>query len=186
MKIMHIVKGAFSLLCMAFAVMFCFEVNAYAVNSADINGGADIAIKTLRETTGSRDVLDKAKGVLVFPGVFKGAAGVGGEYGEGVLKVGGSNDGYYSIGAISLGLSVGVEKKSIVLAFMTDDALKSFKESNGWTIGGEGSLAVVTVGTGYVNSIATANKPVIAFVFGQKGLMLDLSLAGAKVSKIER
>ena len=174
------------LLCMVFALAFCFEVNSYAVSANDINSGADIAIKNLREKKGPAEVLDKAKGVLVFPGVFKGAIGLGGEYGEGALRIGNRTDGYYNIGAISFGLSLGGEKKSIVIAFMTDDALKNFKEGSGWTIGGEGSLAVVTVGAGYENSVATANKPIIAFVFGEKGLMYDLSLNGAKVTKINR
>ena len=175
-----------SILCTVFAVMFCFEVNLYAVSSTDINYGADIAIKNLSEKQGPREVLEKAKGVLIFPGVFKAAIGFGGEYGEGALRVGSRTDSYYSIGAISFGLSLGGEKKSIVMAFMTDDALKNFREGSGWTIGGEGSLAVVTVGAGYENSIATVNKPIIAFVFGEKGLMYDLSLNGAKVTKIER
>ena len=98
----------------------------------------------------------------------------------------GKKEGYYNIGAISFGLSFGGEKKSIVIAFMTDDALKNFKEGSGWTIGGEGSLAVITVGAGYEGSVATVNKPIIAFVFGEKGLMYDLSLNGSKVSKIDR
>ena len=186
MKTMHMVKGAVALLCMAFVVMFCMETYSYAVSADDINRGVDISLKTLHEKKGSAEVLDKAKGVLIFPGVFKGAIGIGGEYGEGALRVWGKTDGYYSIGAISFGLSLGGEKKSIAIAFMTDDALKNFKEGSGWTIGGEGSLAVVTVGAGYENSIATANKPIIAFVFGEKGLMYDLSLNGAKVTKINR
>ena len=187
MKIRRMARGALSLLCMIFAVTFCLEINLYAVSAKDINSGADIALKSLREKAGPREVLDKAKGILVFPGVFKGAIGLGAEYGEGELRTTwGHTDGYYSIGAISFGLSLGGEKKSIVIAFMTDDALKNFKAGSGWTIGGEGSLAVVTIGAGYEGSVATVNKPIIAFVFGEKGLMYDLSLNGAKVTKIQR
>ncbi len=188
MKTMNIVKRASALLCMAFALMFGLQTDSYAglISTRDINDGANIAIKNLREKKGPAEVLDKAKGILVFPGVFKAAIGLGGEYGEGAFRVGGRTEGYYSIGAVSFGLSLGGEKKSIVLAFMTDDALKNFREGSGWTIGGEGSLAVVTVGAGYENSIATVNKPIIAFVFGEKGLMYDLSLNGAKVTKINK
>ena len=180
------IRRALALSCMAFALMFCFEVNSYAVSAEDINRGIDISLKNLSEKQGPREVLEKAKGILVFPGVFKGAIGIGGEYGEGGLRVNGKTDGYYNIAALSFGLSLGGEKKSIVIAFMTDNALKDFKEGSGWTIGGDGSLAVVVVGAGYEGSIATSNKPILAFVFGEKGLMYDLSLDGAKVSKIER
>ena len=179
-------KRIVSIFCIAFVVLFCAQTYSYAVSAEDINRGVDITLKSLHEKKGSAEVLDKAKGVLVFPGVFKGAIGLGGEYGEGALRVRGKTDSYYNIGAISFGLSLGGEKKSVVIAFMTDDALKNFKEGSGWTIGGEGSLAVVTVGAGYEGSIATVNKPIIAFVFGEKGLMYDLSLNGAKVTKIQR
>ena len=85
MKTMHLVREAFSFLCMAFALMFCFEVNSYAVSAKDIDSGADVALKTLRDIKGGGEVIDQAKGILVFPGVFKGAAGVGAQYGEGAL-----------------------------------------------------------------------------------------------------
>lgn len=179
-------KGPVALLCILTALAIFMPAYSYAVSADDINFGADKALKTLREQKGAREVLDKAKGMLVFPGVFKGAIGIGGQYGEGVLRIGNRSEGYYSIAAISFGLSLGGEKKSIVIAFLTDDALKNFKEGSGWTIGGEGSLAVVTLGAGYESSIATVNKPIIAFVFGEKGLMYDLSLNGSKVTKIQR
>ena len=186
MKTTHMVRGAVSLLCMVFVLIFGLQTYSYAVSATDIKAGVDLSLKTLRNTEGVGDVIDKAKGLLVFPGVFKGAIGLGGEYGEGALREWGKSVGYYSIGAISFGLSLGGEKKSIVIAFMTDDALKNFKEGSGWTIGGEGSLAVVTVGAGYEGSVATVNKPIMAFVFGEKGLMYDLSLNGSKVTKINR
>lgn len=180
-------KTIASVLCMVFALTFGFEVNSYAlISAADVNNGADIAIKTLREKKGPAEVLDKAKGVLIFPGVFKGAIGFGGEYGEGVLRVGNKADSYYNIAAVSFGFSLGGEKKSIVFAFMTDDALKNMKEGSGWTIGSEASLAVAVVGAGSEASIATVNKPIIAFVFGEKGLMYDLSLNGAKVTRMNK
>ncbi len=186
MKTIQMVRGTLSFLCMAFVLMFCVQAESRAalISAKDINNGVDTALKTLNEKKGANEILNKAKGVLVFPGVFKGAIWIGGEYGEGALRIKGKTDSYYNIADISFGLSLGGEKKSIVIAFMTDDALKNFKEGSGWTIGGEGSLAVVTVGAGYENSVATANKPLIAFVFGEKGLMGDLSLNGAKVTKI--
>lgn len=186
MKTIYMLKGALSVLCMVFILMFCVQTNSHAalISAKDIDQGVDVALKTLHEKKGPGEILDKAKGILVFPGVFKGAIGLGAEYGEGALRIRGKSDSYYNIANISFGFSLGGEKKSIVIAFMTDDSLKNFKEGSGWTIGGEGSLAVVVVGAGYENSIATANKPLIAFVFSEKGLMLDLSLAGAKVTKI--
>ncbi|MDP2913533.1 MAG: hypothetical protein Q8N91_05955 [Candidatus Omnitrophota bacterium] len=56
----------------------------------------------------------------------------------------------------------------------------------GWKIGADASVAVIAIGAGSEISTAVANKPVAGFVFGQKGLMYDLSLNGAKVTKIQR
>ena len=186
MKTMHMVKGAFSLLCMAFALIFCFGVNAYAVSAQDIDAGVDVSLKTLRSMNGGGDVIDKAKGLLVFPGVFKAGIGIGGEYGEGALRIQGKTVDYYSTAAASIGFQLGGEKKSIIIAFMTDEALKNFRDSQGWKIGADATVAVIALGAGTQISSQISNKPIVAFVFGEKGLMYDLSINGAKVTKIER
>ena len=66
---------------------------------------------------------DKAAGVLVFPRVTKGGVGVAGEFGEGVLQVNGKTVGYYSVGAASVGLTLGLAKHSEIIMFMTQDSL---------------------------------------------------------------
>lgn len=181
------VRGMFSILCIIVALTFCFQADSYALISAqDINEGADIALKAVRDKKGGGEILDKAKGVLIFPGVFKAGIGIGGEYGEGCLRIRNKTVDYYSIAGISIGFELGGQKKSIVIAFMTDDAFKQFRDSDGWKIGTDASVAVITLGAGTEGSTATWNKPIIAFTFGQKGLMYDLSLKGAKVSKINR
>ena len=173
-------------ICMVFVLMFCLGTYSYAVSAKDIDAGVEISLKTLRDTRGGGDVIDKAKGLLVFPGVFKAGMGIGGEYGEGALRIHGKTVDYYSTAAASIGFQLGGEKKSIIIAFMNDDVLKNFRDSMGWKIGADASVAVVAIGAGSTISSAVANKPIVAFVFGEKGLMYDLSLNGAKVSKIER
>jgi len=187
MKVMYTIKKALPFLCVIVALTFSLQENSYALVSArDINDGIDMAIKTVREKRGGSEIIDKAKGLLVFPGVFKAGIGIGGEYGEGGLRVHGKTVAYYSIAAASIGFQLGGEKKSIVIAFMTDEAFNQFKNSDGWRAGVDASVAVIALGAGTEPSTATTNKPIVAFVFGQKGLMYDLSLEGAKVSKIQR
>ncbi len=186
MKTMHIVRGAFSLLCMVFVLMFCLETYSYAVSAKDIDAGVNVSLKTLRDINGGGDVIDKAKGLLIFPSVFKGAIGIGGEYGEGALRIHGKTVDYYSTAAASIGFQLGGQKKTIIIAFMTDEALKNFRDSAGWKIGADASVAVIALGAGTQMSSAVSNKPIVAFVFGEKGLMYDLSLNGAKVTKIQR
>jgi len=186
MKTMDIARGVFSLLCMVFMFLFCMETSLYAVSAKDIDAGVEIALKALRDIKGGGDVIDKARGLLIFPGVFKGAIGIGGEYGEGALRIRGNKAGYYSTAAASIGFQWGGEKKSIIIAFMTDEVLKNFRDSEGWKIGADASVAVIALGAGTQVSSAISNKPIVAFVFGEKGLMYDLSLNGAKVTKIQR
>ncbi len=186
MKTMHIVRGALPLLCVAFAVMFFSPTYSYAVTAANIDAGADVSLKTLSGMNGGADVINRAKGILVFPGVFKAAAGVGLDYGEGALRINGKTVDYYSTSAASLGVQLGGQKKTIIIAFMTDDSLKSFRKWKGWQIGADASVAVITVGAGTQMRSAVANKPIVAFVFDEKGLMFDLSLNGEKITKIKR
>jgi len=186
MKTMYMIRRAFYILCVVFMSISCLQTYAYAVSAKEIDAGVEIALKNLRDINGGGDVINKAKGLLIFPGVFKGAIGIGGEYGEGALRIRGTKAGYYSTAAASIGFQLGGQKKSIIIAFMTDEALKNFRNSEGWKVGADASVAIITVGAGTQVSSAISNKPIVAFVFGEKGLMYDLSINGAKVTKIQR
>ncbi|MDD4956291.1 MAG: lipid-binding SYLF domain-containing protein [Candidatus Omnitrophica bacterium] len=183
MKVAKIAKIA---LCVVMALAFSMGTPAYAVTAADIDAGVKISLDKLEKIDGGDTVINGAKGMLVFPSVFKAAIGFGGEYGEGALIEAGQTDGYYSTAAASFGLQLGGQKKTIIIAFMTDDALNNFKKSEGWKIGADASVAVIAIGAGTQISSAISNKPIVAFVFDEKGLMYDLSINGAKVTKITR
>ena len=132
----------------------------------------------------SRQLMQQAKGVLVFPKMFKAGLVVGGEYGEGALRVGGKSVEYYSASAGSIGLTAGAEQKSVFMLFMTDPALAQFRQSNGWTAGADASVALVNVGASGSTSTDVAQRPIVGYVLSQGGLMLDASLNGTKVSKL--
>lgn len=127
---------------------------------------------------------DKAAGVLVFPRVTKGGVGVAGEFGEGVLQVNGKTVGYYSVGAASVGLTLGLAKHSEIIMFMTQDSLQKFTSSDGWSIGADAGITVVSGGASGSYDTQTQQKPILGFVFAEKGLIADLSLEGSKISKI--
>ena len=74
---------------------------------------------------------DKAHGVLIFPSVIKAGFGIGGEYGEGALLVGGQIADYYSVASASIGFQLGVQVKTQILLFMNDDVLTGFRQSDG-------------------------------------------------------
>ena len=127
----------------------------------------------------------KAAGMLVFPRVTKGGIGIGGEHGDGALLVGGKTMGYYSVGAASVRLTLGLAKHSEIIMFMTQEALDKFTSSDGWSIGADAGITVVSGGANGSYDTQTQQKPILGFVFGEKGLIGDLSLQGSKISKIK-
>src|SRR5215472_6429681 len=124
-----------------------------------------------------------AAAVLVFPSITKAGVGVGGEHGNGALLENGKTVGYYSISGASVGLTLGMSRHSQIILFNTTEARDMFLNDGNWSFGANASIAVMRKDTGGIDS-ETLKKPVVAFVFGEKGLMGDASLQGAKISKI--
>ncbi len=156
-----------------------------SAKATEMNASVDRALADLYEKVpGSQDLAQKAKGILVFPTVYKGGAGIGGEYGKGALRVKGQTVDYYQTLTASFGFQLGGQAKSMVFMFMTDPALQDFRSSAGWQVGGTASVALVTLGASGKIDAATLTKPVLAFVYGNTGLMYDVSVEGTKVSKI--
>lgn len=150
-----------------------------------INGEVDGALSRLYATVpGSRDLVRRARGVLVFPEVLNAGFVVGGSYGEGALRVGNRTTGYYQVGSISVGWQAGAQSKALILAFMTQDALDRFRESNGWAVGADATVAVAKIGANGVLDTNTAQQPIVGFVVTNAGLMAGLSLQGTKISRL--
>jgi len=129
--------------------------------------------------------VDKAVGALIFSRVTKGGAGVAGEFGEGVLQVKGETVNYYSVGSASVGLTLGVARHSEIILFMTQDALDRFLASKGGAVGADTAVAVVSEGAGGQYDSAVTGKPILGFIFGEKGFLADVSLEGSKITKIK-
>jgi lipid-binding SYLF domain-containing protein len=123
-------------------------------------------------------------GILVFPSVIKAGIGFGGEYGEGILLNQQRVEGYYNLISASFGFQLGVQERSVIIMFMTKDALRGFEERAGWKVGVDGSVAIITVGIGGSIDTDKVVSPVIGFILDQKGLMYNLTLEGSKISRI--
>jgi lipid-binding SYLF domain-containing protein len=160
---------------------------ALAASKAEIDASVSTAMKNFHSLNpANKELLHKAAGVVVFPRVTKGGIGVAGEYGEGVLRVNHQTVGYYSISSASVGLTLGMAKHSEIIMFMTQDALDKFMNSKGWSIGADTGVALIKTGAGGDYDTQTLKKPILGFVFGEKGLIGDLSLEGTKINPIDR
>jgi lipid-binding SYLF domain-containing protein len=150
-----------------------------------IDADVDSTLQRLYTTVGgSRELVAKASGVLVFPSVIQAGFVVGAQYGKGSLRVGGHTVGYYSTTSGSFGLQAGAQSKALIFLFMTQDALNKFRSSNGWSAGADASVALVRMGANGTIDTTTASKPVQAFVLTNAGLMAEASLEGTKLSRL--
>lgn len=169
------------------AALLLSPAQTFAASAAELDASVKEALDVFAEQVdGAQSFLDQAAGYLVFPRVIKVGVGVGGETGEGALIVGGRTAGYYRTASGSIGFQLGAQAKSIVIAFMTPESLDKFRDSAGWKVGVDGSVALIDIGAGKAIDSTSINDPVVGFVFGAKGLMYNLTLEGSKITKIDK
>ena len=103
--------------------------------AAEIDQSVSAALRDLyAHNDAARSLGKKAKAVLVFPDIKKGAFIVGAQWGYGALRKGSRTVGYYRTAAASYGFQAGVKKFGYALFFMTDSALAYLDASGGWAI----------------------------------------------------
>ena len=158
----------------------------YASSKAELNASAADAVTHFYALSPmNKQLADKAVGMLIFSQVTKGGAGVAGEYGEGVLQLKGRTVNYYSVGSASIGLTLGLAEHSEIIMFMTPESLRKFTQGGDWSVGADTAVAMMKQGAGGQYDSMTVDKPILGFVFGEKGLIGDLSLEGSKISRIK-
>ena len=164
----------------------CQITAAVAASKQEIDAKVREAIRNFyKHTSAGEELAHKSSGMLVFPDVVKAGIGIGGEYGEGALLVGGKTVAYYSTASASIGFQLGAQIKSQIILFMNPKVLAQFRKSDGWKAGVDGSVALATLGAGGDIDTNTARKPIIGFIFSNKGLMYNLTFEGSKITRIE-
>jgi lipid-binding SYLF domain-containing protein len=158
---------------------------AEAASRAELDASASQALAQLYgESRKARELGRRARAVLIFPSLIKAGFIVGGQGGEGVLRIHGRTDGYYSLGAASFGFQAGAQKTSLALFFITQSALDYLHKSSGWALGAGPSITVIDQGASVGLSTTSLTQDVYAMVFGRKGLMGGISLNGSKITRI--
>ena len=151
-----------------------------------IDVGIDTTLARLNTAVpDARELVSKASGVLVFPSVITAGFVIGGQYGDGALRIHNATAGYYNLASLSVGLQIGAQSKAIVFLFMTPDALDKFRKSEGWAVGVDASVAVLRVGANGRIDSTSVSGPVLAFVLTNAGLMANLTLEGTKITRLK-
>jgi lipid-binding SYLF domain-containing protein len=182
---MNTLLKAFCLILVAVAANLATPRVSEAASAAELEADSNETLHSfVRQVPGARELAAKSAGILVFPSVVKAGIGIGGEYGEGILLNQQRVEGYYNLISASFGFQLGVQERSVIIMFMTQDALRGFEERAGWKIGVDGSVTIITVGVGGGIDTDKIVSPVIGFIIDQKGLMYNLTLEGSKISRI--
>jgi lipid-binding SYLF domain-containing protein len=182
---MRTALAAICLVLVAAAATVVDSQRSEAATAAEIDQEANATLHSfVNQTPGARELANKAAGILVFPSVVKAGLGFGGEYGEGIMLNQQRVVGYYNLISASFGFQLGVQERSVIIMFMTRDALDQFDRIAGWKVGVDGSVAIITVGIGGSIDTDKITQPVIGFIIDQKGLMYNLTLEGSKISRI--
>src|SRR5437762_11602241 len=118
--------AAFSILVLI-GLTGCSTAPKSAEGKASLQSEADAAVaKAKRNDPTLAKVLQDAAGYAVFPTVGKGAVGVGGAYGKGVLYENGVPVGYCDLSQASIGLQLGGQGYTEIIAFENQNALNRF------------------------------------------------------------
>jgi len=150
-----------------------------------IDAAADSALSRLyAQQPGTRELLASARGVLVFPSFVQAGFIVGGGSGQGVLRKGGKTAAYFRMTEASAGLLAGAQSQAVFILFMTEEALKRFEASSGWTVGADASVSMINAGANAQITTQTARQEIIGFVMTNAGLMGNLSLNGNRITRL--
>jgi lipid-binding SYLF domain-containing protein len=157
-----------------------------AARRTAIDSAVDRTLSNLyQQAGGSEELVKSARGVLVFPNVVSAGFIVGAGSGEGALREAGKTTGYFRTTSLSAGLLAGAQSTSIIYLFMNQDALAKFVASRGWQVGADASVTLVAVGANARVDSRSAQQPIVAFVLNNAGLMANLSLDGARITRLE-
>ena len=179
--------GVLGLLAVGFMFACGTAINVWAGSAAQIDANVNATLDRFYDKIlDGKKLAQSAKGVLVFPNVYKAGLGIGGEFGEGALRINGKTVDYYDTIAGSFGFQLGAEKKSMILLFMQDEALDRLRSSSNWKIGADASVTLIAIGADGSIDTQKLNQPILGFVLGQKGLMYNLTLEGTKITKVKK
>jgi lipid-binding SYLF domain-containing protein len=137
-----------------------------------------------------RDLLSRARAVMICPRVFKAGFFFGGEGGSCVLLARAGNGtwsypAFYGMGSGSFGLQIGIQDSEFIMLIMTQKGLSAILDSQ-FKFGADASLAIATLGAGVQGDTTGAlGADIIAFsqargLYG--GISLQGSLMGQKSS----
>lgn len=142
------------------------------------------AITSIPEKTIPERLLKSAHGLAIIPGVVKGAFGLGGRWGLGIVTVrtdtGWSYPSFISVTGGSAGWQFGAQSTDFVLVFRTARSIENIKKGK-FTFGGDVSVTAGPVGRNAEASTDIQLKSEIYSYARSKGLFIGASIEGTSM-----
>jgi hypothetical protein len=176
---------------------------ALVAEAQTLDEEVESALRELVETTpAARNLLPTAKGILVFPNIFRENYAFGVQSGYGALIMGRKIVGYYATTSIAYGLQAGVLPFGYALFLMTEAALSRLGQSNGWNVGRDPGVAILFTGTpqkpdtmdtqggtmdatgGTMTRRPTARTDTYAFILGDTDLITGVGMEGWRIVRV--
>ena len=168
-----------TLLLVLVAFVLPTSVSAQSDKDKELIGDSEKARAEFIKSDGlMQGVFDKAVGYVIFPNVGKGAMGVGGAAGNGILFEGGKPVGSAKLKQVSVGFQFGGQAYREVIFFENKAALDRFKEDK-FEFSAQASAVAVTKGA---SADAKYRDGVMVFTQEKGGLMYEASVGGQKFS----
>ncbi|MBS0466252.1 MAG: twin-arginine translocation pathway signal [Proteobacteria bacterium] len=156
-------------------------------NSTTLGTRVSSTLQRLYETApGSKEMVQRARGVLVFPSVIGGSFVVGVEHGRGELLIGNRVRGEYTTTAASIGWQAGGQSKAVIYVFNTQEALDKFLKSDGWAVGADATVAAGKIGANGSVDSTSFDAPVSSYVLTNAGLEAGVALGGSKITRVTK
>ena len=160
-------------------------VPAHAASAEALDAAAAETLELLLETHPvTRDMLERAAGILIFPEIIKVGLVVGGAGGDGVLQVEGETVARYRSMAVSYGLQAGAASFGYVMLLMDERALDYVESTDGWEVGVGPNVTVADDGFAAKFSTTSEQSGVYVFFVGQSGYFAGAGIEGTKISRI--
>ena len=171
-----ITLGLMSLALLLGASMGCSTAPESAADRSTLEAEAKATVEQFKtsDPSLSEAFFKNAKGYAVFPTIGKGAIGIGGAYGKGVLFENDTIVGYCDLTQGSIGFQLGGQAYSEIIFFENDQVLNNFKAGT-VEFAAQASAVAAAAGAG---ANAKYDQGVAVFTLSEKGLMYEASIGG--------
>jgi lipid-binding SYLF domain-containing protein len=149
---------------------------AQAQKESDILKVQQVIATMVEKDAGMQDWFDSSYGYVVFPNVGKGAIGVGGAHGNGLVYKGGALVAKSELIQVTVGLQLGGQSFVEVIFFKDETAFNDFARGN-FEFSAQASAVALTAGA---SADMAYNTGVAVVTMTNAGLMYEASVGGQK------